>query len=193
MSPARCLCATPVKGAFRLVLASSRSARSSVSAARSTANCAVGTADSARVTLATINAAHAALTDARGDTVGSDPLGQRPILVIRREPRASCAHVCPLVGRHERGIARRADAAAAVLGLQVVPGHQDGQVLGHAPGLDRIDGGLFQRIGEGQERVVAVELGTVAQAPRPREDRGGGVGGGVVMAVIGLIKKAMAK
>ena len=47
----------------------------------------------------------------------------------------------------------------------------DGQVLGHRPGLDRLDHRRLERVAESFQRVVAVELGAVREPARPREDR----------------------
>ena len=46
-----------------------------------------------------------------------------------------------------------------------------GQVLGHHAGLDRLDAHLFERIRKLAQRAVAVELGSVRESARPREDR----------------------
>src|SRR5579859_5681076 len=53
----------------------------------------------------------------------------------------------------------------------LVRADQDGQVLGHEAGFDRLDAHLFQRLGEMRDVGGVVELGAIDQAAGPGEDR----------------------
>src|SRR3954462_6383664 len=66
----------------------------------------------------------------------------------------------------------------------LVGAHQQRQVLGHVAGFHGGDADLLERIRELGERGVVVELGAMRQAPRPGEDGGHRVGGGLLALLV---------
>src|SRR3712207_2337930 len=61
---------------------------------------------------------------------------------------------------------------------------QEGEVLGHVAGLYRVDADLLEGLGEAGELLVVVELGPMAKAAGPGEDRRDGVGGGLLALLV---------
>ena len=61
---------------------------------------------------------------------------------------------------------------------------QQRQVLGHVARFDRIDRDLFQSGGETGELGIIVQLGPVAEAPGPGEDRSDRVGRSLLAALM---------
>src|SRR3546814_11218538 len=65
---------------------------------------------------------------------------------------------------------------------------EQGEILGHIPGLDGLDADLLQRVGELDHLGRAVELAAAVQAAGPGEDRGDRIGRGrlalLVQAVV---------
>src|SRR6266446_1764382 len=62
----------------------------------------------------------------------------------------------------------------------LVGADQQREILGHIAGLDGVDADLLQRLGEFCQFLVVVELGAMRQSLRPCEDRGDGVGRGLL-------------
>lgn len=61
----------------------------------------------------------------------------------------------------------------------------EGEVLGHdLVVLDGLDAGRLERAAEAGEGLVVVELGAEAEAARPGEDGGDGVGRGLVALLV---------
>ena len=89
-------------------------------------------------------------------------------------------------GRLQVGVDRRQEVLCVEVGL--IAGHQNREVLGHLAALDRCDAHLLEAAGEADERLVAVELAAVRQAPGPGEDRRDGVGRrGVALLVLAVV------
>ena len=61
---------------------------------------------------------------------------------------------------------------------------QQGQVLRHVAGLDGVHTHPLQRVRELGERRIVVELGTMREPARPREDGGHRVGGGLLALLV---------
>src|SRR5690606_8763984 len=62
------------------------------------------------------------------------------------------------------------------------------QVLGHVAALDGVDDDLLERLGEGDQLLVAVQLAAVLEAARPSVDRGDRVGrGGLPLLVLAVV------
>src|SRR5579872_2880879 len=61
---------------------------------------------------------------------------------------------------------------------------QQREVLRHETGLDRVDADLLQRRRELRQRGIVVELGAVAEAARPGEDRSDRIGRSVAALLI---------
>src|SRR5690242_5833097 len=61
---------------------------------------------------------------------------------------------------------------------------QEGEVLGHVAVLDGRDADLLEGRCELRQRLVVVELGAVAEAARPGEDRGDRIGRGLLALLV---------
>src|SRR5689334_13805508 len=66
----------------------------------------------------------------------------------------------------------------------LVGADQEREVLGHEARLDRVYRDLLERRGELRQCRVVVELGAMREAARPGEDRGDGVGRGLVTLLV---------
>src|SRR6516164_4862814 len=62
----------------------------------------------------------------------------------------------------------------------LVGADEQGEVLCHVALLDRLHANLLERVGELAELRIVVELGAVGEAARPGEDRGDGIGRGLL-------------
>ncbi len=61
------------------------------------------------------------------------------------------------------------------------------QVLGHFSALDGGDADLLEGFCESSQRIVAIELGAVAEPAGPGEDRGDRIGRGLLAPLIGTV------
>lgn len=60
-----------------------------------------------------------------------------------------------------------------------------GKILGHDTiNIDRVNAGLFEALGEGDNLGLVVELATLDETTGPGEDGGNGVGGGLVALLV---------